>query len=152
LVLSRRGRRTMYVLPPATISSGTHYVMERNVQHYDIRDPLHWALQFVSILPRLARHGMGLCRPLEGQLAISDVNQFQFKPWSKLHQRKTKNWQPPSGQNRSKRSHKRRCREEIEIDIGICTAQVEHMIALYVFHPFTPMFLFALMMSLASCK
>ncbi|KAG2345373.1 hypothetical protein BDR05DRAFT_998507 [Suillus weaverae] len=29
------------------------YVMERNVRHYDIRDPLQ-ALQFVSILPRLA--------------------------------------------------------------------------------------------------
>lgn len=56
--------------------------MERDVRHHDIRDPLQ-ALQFVSILPRLARHGMGLCCLLEGQPAISDVNQFQFKPWSK---------------------------------------------------------------------
>ncbi|KAG1839766.1 hypothetical protein C8R48DRAFT_542759, partial [Suillus tomentosus] len=31
------------------------YVMERDGQHYDIRDPLQ-ALQFMSILPRLARH------------------------------------------------------------------------------------------------
>ncbi|KAG2031074.1 hypothetical protein BDR03DRAFT_986662 [Suillus americanus] len=44
------------------------YVMERNVRHYDIRDPLQ-ALQFVSILPRLARHGQGLRRLLEKQLA-----------------------------------------------------------------------------------
>ncbi|KAG2351058.1 hypothetical protein BDR07DRAFT_1447015 [Suillus spraguei] len=47
------------------------YVMERNIRHYDIRDPLQ-ALQFVSILPRLARH---------------DVKELQSKPWSKLAQR-----------------------------------------------------------------
>jgi hypothetical protein len=57
------------------------YVMERNVRHYDIKDPLQ-ALQFVSILLRLARHGMSLRGLFEGQPAISDV-----KPWSKLHQR-----------------------------------------------------------------
>ncbi|KAG1855961.1 hypothetical protein F4604DRAFT_1932104 [Suillus subluteus] len=62
------------------------YVMERNVRHYDIRDPLQ-ALQFVSILPRLARHGLGLRRLLEKQLATIDVNQLQSKPWSKLAQR-----------------------------------------------------------------
>ncbi|KAG2756650.1 hypothetical protein P692DRAFT_20868302 [Suillus brevipes Sb2] len=57
------------------------YVMEHNVRHYDIRDPLQ-ALQFVSILLRLARHGVSLRGLLEGQPAISDV-----KPWSKLYQR-----------------------------------------------------------------
>ncbi|KAG2031345.1 hypothetical protein BDR03DRAFT_116281 [Suillus americanus] len=62
------------------------YVMERNIRHYDIRDPLQ-ALQFVSFLPRLARHGLGLRRLLEKQLTIIDVNQLQSKPWSKLAQR-----------------------------------------------------------------
>ncbi|KAG1808038.1 uncharacterized protein BJ212DRAFT_1485318 [Suillus subaureus] len=62
------------------------YVMERNVRHYDIRDPLQ-ALQFVSILPRLARYGQGLRRLLEKQLATIDVNQLGSKPWSKLPQR-----------------------------------------------------------------
>ncbi|KAG1855963.1 hypothetical protein F4604DRAFT_1590554 [Suillus subluteus] len=61
------------------------YVMERNVRHYDIRDPLQ-ALQFVSILPRLARHGLGLRRLLERQVAAIDVDQPQSKPWSKLAQ------------------------------------------------------------------
>ncbi|KAG1890603.1 uncharacterized protein F5891DRAFT_964625, partial [Suillus fuscotomentosus] len=42
------------------------YVMERDVQHYDIRDPLQ-ALQFMSILPRLARHDLGLCHLSEKQ-------------------------------------------------------------------------------------
>jgi hypothetical protein len=55
--------------------------MEHNVRHYDIRDPLQ-ALQFVSILLRLARHGVSLHGLIEGQPAISDL-----KPWSKLHQR-----------------------------------------------------------------
>jgi hypothetical protein len=54
--------------------------MERNVQQYDISDPLQ-ALQFVSILSRLAPHGVSLCDLLKGQPAISDV-----KPWSKFHQ------------------------------------------------------------------
>ncbi|KAG2358641.1 hypothetical protein BDR07DRAFT_1294366 [Suillus spraguei] len=56
------------------------YIMERNVRHYDIRDPLQ-ALQFVSILPRLARHGIALCDLLEKQLAIIDVKELQSKPW-----------------------------------------------------------------------
>ncbi|KIK46074.1 hypothetical protein CY34DRAFT_76730 [Suillus luteus UH-Slu-Lm8-n1] len=57
------------------------YVMERNVQHYDIRDPLQ-ALQFVSILRRLASYGVKLhTELLKGRLAISDVK------WSKFHQR-----------------------------------------------------------------
>jgi hypothetical protein len=60
--------------------------MERNVRHYDIRDPLQ-ALQFVSILPRLARHGHSLRRLLEKQLASIDVNKLTSKPWSKLSQR-----------------------------------------------------------------
>jgi hypothetical protein len=55
--------------------------MERNVRPYDIRDPLQ-ALQFVSILPRLARHGEALCGLIKGQPSVSDV-----KPWSMLHQR-----------------------------------------------------------------
>ncbi|KAG2129723.1 uncharacterized protein EDB93DRAFT_1234411 [Suillus bovinus] len=62
------------------------YIMERNVRHYEITDPLQ-ALQFVSILPRLARHGLGLRHLLEKQLAGIDVSQFQSKPWSKLSQR-----------------------------------------------------------------
>ncbi|KAG2072970.1 hypothetical protein BDR04DRAFT_1152855 [Suillus decipiens] len=62
------------------------YIMERNTRYYDIRDPLQ-ALQFVSILPRLARHGLDLCDLLEKQLAIIDVKELQSKPWSKLPQR-----------------------------------------------------------------
>ncbi|KAG2358626.1 hypothetical protein BDR07DRAFT_263557 [Suillus spraguei] len=62
------------------------YVMERNIRYYDIRDPFQ-ALQFVSILPRLARHGLDLCRLLEKQLAIIDVKELQSRPWSKLAQR-----------------------------------------------------------------
>ncbi|KAG2354053.1 hypothetical protein BDR07DRAFT_1614508 [Suillus spraguei] len=43
--------------------------------------------RFVSILPRLARHGLNLCGMLEKQLAIIDVKELQSKPWSKLPQR-----------------------------------------------------------------
>jgi hypothetical protein len=58
------------------------YVMERNVRHYDIKDPIQ-ALQFVSILPRLADYGVKLLQGLsKGQPVISDVK------WSKLCQRK----------------------------------------------------------------
>jgi hypothetical protein len=67
-------------------TNGQIYIMERNVRHYDIRDPFQ-ALQFVSILPRLARHGHSLRRLLEKQLASIDVNQLTSKPWSKLSQR-----------------------------------------------------------------
>lgn len=59
--------------------------MDHNVRQYDIRDPLQ-PLEFVSILPRLVRHGLGLRRLLEERLAIIDVNQLQLKPWSKLSQ------------------------------------------------------------------
>lgn len=59
------------------------YVMKRNVRYYDIQDPLQ-ALQFVSILPRLAHHALGLRRLLENQ----NVNQLHSQPWSMLHQRK----------------------------------------------------------------
>jgi hypothetical protein len=46
--------------------------MERNVRHYDIRDSLQ-ALQFVSILRRLASYGVKLhTELLKGRLAISD--------------------------------------------------------------------------------
>ncbi|KAG2072964.1 hypothetical protein BDR04DRAFT_1095808 [Suillus decipiens] len=62
------------------------YVMERNIRYYDIRDPVQ-ALQFVSILPRLARHGLDLCGLLEKQLVMIDVKELQSKPWSKLPQR-----------------------------------------------------------------
>ncbi|KAG1829972.1 hypothetical protein EV424DRAFT_1554002 [Suillus variegatus] len=41
-------------------------------------------LEFVSILLRLVRHGLGLRRLLEERLAIIDVNQAQSKPWSKF--------------------------------------------------------------------
>jgi hypothetical protein len=57
--------------------------MERNVRRYDIRDPIQ-ALQFVSILPRLARHGKDLSGLLDQQLANSSSN---VKEWTKLHQR-----------------------------------------------------------------
>ncbi|KAG2115581.1 hypothetical protein BD769DRAFT_1073401 [Suillus cothurnatus] len=67
-------------------TNGKIYIMERNVRHYDIRDPFQ-ALQFVSILPRLARHGHSLRRLLEKQLTIIDVNKLTSKPWSKLPQR-----------------------------------------------------------------
>lgn len=56
--------------------------MERNVRYYDIKDPLQ-ALQFVSVLSRLADHALGLRRLLENQ----DVNQLHSQPWSMLHQR-----------------------------------------------------------------
>jgi hypothetical protein len=63
-----------------------NFVMECDVRHYDIRDTLQ-ALQFVSILPRLARHDLGLRRPLEERFAMIDVKQFESKPWSKSSQR-----------------------------------------------------------------
>ncbi|KAG2129704.1 uncharacterized protein EDB93DRAFT_109566 [Suillus bovinus] len=62
------------------------FIMERNVRYYDIRDPLQ-ALQFVSILPRLARHGLGLRHLLEKQLTGIDMTRILSKPWSKLSQR-----------------------------------------------------------------
>ncbi|KAG2358643.1 hypothetical protein BDR07DRAFT_1379277 [Suillus spraguei] len=62
------------------------YIMDRNVRYYDIRDPLQ-AMQFASILPRLARYGLNLRHALEKQLAILDVDKLQPKPWSKLYQR-----------------------------------------------------------------
>lgn len=62
------------------------YIMERNVRHYDIRDPFQ-ALQFVSVLPRLARHGLRLRCLLEKRLEIIHVNQVHPRLWSKLPQR-----------------------------------------------------------------
>ncbi|KAG1717263.1 hypothetical protein EDB19DRAFT_2048173 [Suillus lakei] len=59
------------------------YVMDRNVRHYDITSPLQ-ALQFVSVLPRLACHGLRLRSLLNKQLAIIDVNRLQSEPWSKF--------------------------------------------------------------------
>ncbi|KAG2085064.1 hypothetical protein BD769DRAFT_553310 [Suillus cothurnatus] len=77
---------TLGAITMAWKTNGQIYIMERNVRHYDIRDPLQ-ALQFVSILPRLARHGHSLRRLLEKQLAIIDVNKLTSKPWPKLSQR-----------------------------------------------------------------
>ncbi|KAG2358618.1 hypothetical protein BDR07DRAFT_1611785 [Suillus spraguei] len=77
---------TLGAVTMAWMTNKQIYVMERNIRHYDIRDPLQ-ALQFVSILPRLARHGLDLRGLLEKQLAIIDVNELQSKPWSKLAQR-----------------------------------------------------------------
>ncbi|KAG2353151.1 hypothetical protein BDR07DRAFT_1310575 [Suillus spraguei] len=77
---------TLGAVTMAWMTNKQIYVMERNIRHYDIRDPLQ-ALQFVSILPRLARHGLDLRGLLEKQLAIIDVNELQSKPWSKLPQR-----------------------------------------------------------------
>ncbi|KAG2354131.1 hypothetical protein BDR07DRAFT_1430708 [Suillus spraguei] len=77
---------TLGAVTMAWMTNKQIYVMERNIRHYDIRDPLQ-ALQFVSILPRLARHGLDLRGLLEKQLVIIDVNELQSKPWSKLAQR-----------------------------------------------------------------
>ncbi|KAG2366672.1 hypothetical protein BDR07DRAFT_1479897 [Suillus spraguei] len=77
---------TLGAVTMAWMTNKQIYVMERNIRHYDIRDPLQ-ALQFVSILPRLARHGLDLCGLLEKQLAIIDVKELQSRPWSKLAQR-----------------------------------------------------------------
>ncbi|KAG1746976.1 hypothetical protein EDB19DRAFT_336664 [Suillus lakei] len=66
-------------------TNGRIYVMDRNVRHYDITNPLQ-ALQFASVLPRLACHGLRLRSLLNKQLAIIDVNQLQSEPWSKFSQ------------------------------------------------------------------
>ncbi|KAG1717685.1 hypothetical protein EDB19DRAFT_1179074 [Suillus lakei] len=66
-------------------ANGRIYVMDRNVRHYDITSPLQ-ALQFVSVLPRLACHGLRLRSLLNKQLAIIDVNRLQSEPWSKFPQ------------------------------------------------------------------
>ncbi|KAG1717688.1 hypothetical protein EDB19DRAFT_1652709, partial [Suillus lakei] len=66
-------------------ANGRIYVMDRNVRHYDITNPLQ-ALQFASVLPRLACHGLRLRSLLNKQLAIIDVNQLQSEPWSKFSQ------------------------------------------------------------------
>ncbi|KIK32100.1 hypothetical protein CY34DRAFT_102242 [Suillus luteus UH-Slu-Lm8-n1] len=57
------------------------YVMERNVRHYDIMDPLQ-ALKLVSILRRLARHNVSFGNQFKGLPAISEVK------WTKFHQRR----------------------------------------------------------------
>ncbi|KAG2361293.1 hypothetical protein BDR07DRAFT_1359144 [Suillus spraguei] len=77
---------TLGAVTMAWMTNKQIYVMERNIRHYDIRDPLQ-ALQYVSILPRLARHGLDLRGLLEKQLAIIDVKELQSKLWSKLAQR-----------------------------------------------------------------
>lgn len=56
--------------------------MDRNVRHYDITDPLQ-ALQFVSVLPRLVRHG----KKLHDFFQEKVLKQLEYKPWSKLAQR-----------------------------------------------------------------
>ncbi|KAG2358622.1 hypothetical protein BDR07DRAFT_1611788 [Suillus spraguei] len=76
---------TLGAVTMAWMTNKQIYVMERNIRYYDIRDPLQ-ALQFVSILPRLARHGLDLRGLLRKQLAIIDVTELQSKPWSKLAQ------------------------------------------------------------------
>ncbi|KAG1753086.1 hypothetical protein EDD22DRAFT_827972 [Suillus occidentalis] len=56
------------------------YVMERNVRNHDIRDPFQ-ALQFVSILRRLADYGVDFRTKLLGRrLTISDVKVVQVSP------------------------------------------------------------------------
>ncbi|KAG0696443.1 hypothetical protein DFH29DRAFT_879354 [Suillus ampliporus] len=60
------------------------YIMERNVRHYDITDPLQ-ALQFVSVLLRLARHGQKLRCLFEGKLHMN-ISSKSLKPWSKFAQ------------------------------------------------------------------
>ncbi|KAG2031347.1 hypothetical protein BDR03DRAFT_1016227 [Suillus americanus] len=87
------------------------YVMERNVRHYDIRDPLQ-ALQFVSILPRLARYGLELRRLLEKQLAAIDGNQLQSRPWSKLAQRQEDERSAAAKRTESEQAVAQACRIE----------------------------------------
>ncbi|OJA16885.1 hypothetical protein AZE42_08501 [Rhizopogon vesiculosus] len=60
------------------------YIMERNVRHYDISDPLQ-AFQFVSVLLRLARHGLALRARLE-QTKDTVYKRFLESGWSKLAQ------------------------------------------------------------------
>ncbi|OAX38629.1 hypothetical protein K503DRAFT_717925 [Rhizopogon vinicolor AM-OR11-026] len=60
------------------------YIMERNVRHYDISDPLQ-AFQFVSVLLRLARHGLVLRDRLE-QMEDAVYKRFLESGWSKLAQ------------------------------------------------------------------
>ncbi|OJA11657.1 hypothetical protein AZE42_08379 [Rhizopogon vesiculosus] len=60
------------------------YVMERNVRHYDITDPLQ-AFQFVSVLLRLARYGLKLRARLE-QKNTAYYESLAKSRWSKLAQ------------------------------------------------------------------
>ncbi|KAG0703493.1 hypothetical protein DFH29DRAFT_803492, partial [Suillus ampliporus] len=63
------------------------YIMDRNVRHYDITDPLQ-ALQLVSILLRLARHGQRLRHLFEDKQCVphTSISSKKLKPWSKLAQ------------------------------------------------------------------
>ncbi|KAG2753439.1 hypothetical protein P692DRAFT_20722495 [Suillus brevipes Sb2] len=101
---------TIGAITMAWKTNGQIYVMERNVRNYDIRDPLQ-ALQFVSILPRLARHGADLLKLLKKPLAISDVEE-----WSKLYQRPADEaWleaEKEKAEARSKEDEKRKREEE----------------------------------------
>ncbi|KAG1741780.1 uncharacterized protein EDB91DRAFT_1279845 [Suillus paluster] len=63
------------------------YIMERNVRHYNITDPLQ-AFQFVAVLLRLARHGLILRQKFEEKQGAfyESISSKTFKPWSKLAQ------------------------------------------------------------------
>ncbi|KAG2351954.1 hypothetical protein BDR07DRAFT_1499783 [Suillus spraguei] len=109
---------TLGAVTMAWMTNKQIYVMERNIRHYDIRDPLQ-ALQFVSILPRLARHGLDLCRLLEKQLEIIDVKELQSKPWSKLAQRQEDKRLAAAQQTRSE--------EAVAQDLGSDGAEPERI-------------------------
>ena len=53
------------------------------MRHYDITDPLQ-ALQFVSVLLRLARHGKRLGEVFDTKKAAFSLETYE--PWSKLSQ------------------------------------------------------------------
>jgi hypothetical protein len=59
--------------------------MERYVRHYDITDPLQ-ALQFVSVLLRLARHGMELHTRFEQKKGKAYYQSLIISRWSKSAQ------------------------------------------------------------------
>jgi hypothetical protein len=58
--------------------------MERNVRNYDITDPMQ-AFQFVSVLLRLARHGLKLRAHFE-QMNDTVYDSLVKSRWSKLAQ------------------------------------------------------------------
>ncbi|OJA12707.1 hypothetical protein AZE42_02878 [Rhizopogon vesiculosus] len=70
------------------------YIMERNVRHYDITDPLQ-AFQFVSVLLRLARYGLVLraCFDEKKDALCNSLRNRTYTPWSKLAQIEGENLQ-----------------------------------------------------------
>jgi hypothetical protein len=64
------------------------YIMERNIRHYDISDPLQ-AFQFVSVLLRLTRHGLKLRAAFDEKkdALFESLRVSKYTSWSKLAQK-----------------------------------------------------------------